>query len=171
MTNEKIRDLSNIGICIKSKDTTVEYQNSACRDICGHQVGIKCNKGCISKLKSEPESVLNSGYKFFRNTQVDKNNVDTIISQEGDQITTLLFKKEENILEQLKLITKFNLTKSELSVMKKFIEGYSNLEISEQLFISKSTLRTHLNNIYKKIPIQLKEEILKWHFGNSSKKK
>lgn len=75
MTSEKIRDLTKIGICIKSTDTTVEYQNPVCENICGQQIGHKCTKGCIIKLKTESGKILNAGYKLFRNTQVDNNNV------------------------------------------------------------------------------------------------
>lgn len=171
MTSEKIRDLTKIGICIKSTDTIVEYQNPMCENICGHQIGHKCAKGCITKLKTESGEILNAGYKLYRNTQVDNNNVDTIITNDGEKITTLLFKKEEDIQKQLNTLAKYNLSKSEIGVMKKFLEGYSNFEIAEHLFISKSTLRTHLNNIYKKIPSELKEEIISRHFGNESKKK
>jgi len=49
--------------------------------------------------------------------------------------------------------------------MQLFLEGKSNSEIVKLLFISKSTLRTHLNNIYKKIPADLKVDIVKCHFG------
>ena len=171
MSNEKVRDLTKIGICIKSTDTTVEYQNPMCENICGQQVGHKCTKGCITKLTAESDEILNTGYKLFRNTKVDNNNVDTIITNDGEKITTLLFKKEENIQKQLNTLSQFHLSKSELGVIKKFLEGYSNIEIAEQLFISKSTLRTHLNNIYKKIPADLKDEIISRHFGNESKKK
>ena len=44
------------------------------------------------------------------------------------------------------------LTKKEVEIAEQVVEGKPNVEIQDALFISKSTLKTHLNNIYKKIP-------------------
>lgn len=174
MTSEKNRDFTNdfkkVGVCVKSSNTTVEYQNRMSENICGSQIGQICSKGCMAQLKTKNHEILSGNYKLFRNTQLDNDSADTIIIHDGEKITTLLFSQKENIQKQLNTLAEYNLTKSELNIMKKFLEGHSNIEITKSLFISKSTLRTHLNNIYKKIPFELKEEILDCHFGRDSKK-
>lgn len=165
-------DLKKLGICIKSNDTTVEYQNSKCREICGNQLGQKCEKGCILKLNAENAGRnAQTGFRLYRNLPIDNQIVDCVIAQDGDKIITLLLNGEEFILNQMNLIKEYSLSPSELTVMKKFLEGYTHSEIAEQLFISKSTLRTHLNNVYKKLPAELKESILAWHFGHEKYKK
>ncbi|MEZ8307419.1 response regulator transcription factor [Vibrio splendidus] len=61
-----------------------------------------------------------------------------------------------------------NLTKREAQIFKRVVRGDSNLEISSELFISESTVKTHVYNIYKKINVtNRKEAIRKAHFINS----
>jgi DNA-binding CsgD family transcriptional regulator len=43
-----------------------------------------------------------------------------------------------------------DLTRRETEVVSLTIRGVSNPEICEQLSISRATLRTHLNNVYRK---------------------
>ena len=45
------------------------------------------------------------------------------------------------------------LTKREKEVLKMVAQGFSNVEISEKLFISKHTVRKHLENIFEKIQV------------------
>ncbi|MGR6859243.1 helix-turn-helix domain-containing protein [Aliivibrio salmonicida] len=60
------------------------------------------------------------------------------------------------------------LTKREIQIFKRVIRGDSNLEISSDLFISESTVKTHVYNIYKKINVtNRKEAIKKANFINS----
>ncbi|NAZ71921.1 helix-turn-helix transcriptional regulator [Vibrio toranzoniae] len=61
-----------------------------------------------------------------------------------------------------------SLTKREIQIFKRVIRGDSNLEISSDLFISESTVKTHVYNIYKKINVtNRKEAIKKANFINS----
>jgi LuxR family transcriptional regulator, maltose regulon positive regulatory protein len=46
------------------------------------------------------------------------------------------------------------LTQKEMQVLKLLAEGYSNSSISEKLFVSDSTVRTHLRNINMKLAAQ-----------------
>ena len=172
MTILDMPDLKKIGICIKSKNTSVEYQNSKCQEICGNQFGQKCEKGCILQLNADKAGQMpQSGFRLYRNMAIDNQIVDCIIAQDGEKIVTFLLNGQEFILNQLNLLKKYSLSASELTIIKKFLEGYSNSEIAAQSFISKSTLRTHLNNIYKKLPAELKENILEWHFSGRKYKK
>lgn len=172
MNTKKTLQLNKLGVCIKSKDTIVEYQNSACEEICGNQLGQKCEKGCILKLNADTsESAFKSGFKLFRNMHLDNKKVDTVIAQDGEKIITLIMSNEDFIHKQLELVETYNLSAAELNILRKFLEGSTHSQISAELFISKSTLRTHLNNIYKKIPPELKADILSRHFGNENYKK
>lgn len=172
MAISNMPDLKKLGICIKLKNTSVEYQNSKCQEICGNQLGQKCEKGCILKLNAEnADQMPQYGFRLYRNMPIDNQIVDCIIAQDGEKIITLFLNSQEFILNQLNLLKKYSLSVSEITIIKKFLEGYANSQIAAQLFISKSTLRTHLNNIYKKLPAGLKENILAWHFGSEKYKK
>lgn len=51
------------------------------------------------------------------------------------------------------------LSKQEQSILQLILEDYTNKEIAQQLFISVSTVKTHINNIYKKLKVQSREEV------------
>ncbi|MCB0456130.1 MAG: helix-turn-helix transcriptional regulator [Flavobacteriaceae bacterium] len=51
------------------------------------------------------------------------------------------------------------LSKQEQKVMELILEDKSNKEIADALFISVSTVKTHINNIYKKLNISSREEL------------
>ena len=55
-----------------------------------------------------------------------------------------------------------NLTKQEKIILKMIGNGVSNIEISNQLFISKHTVFTHKKNIYKKLDINSTQELVKF---------
>ena len=51
------------------------------------------------------------------------------------------------------------LSEREQEVFKELIAGKTNNEIMESLFIEKSTLKTHINRIYKKLDIENRAEL------------
>lgn len=51
------------------------------------------------------------------------------------------------------------LTKQELKIFTEIQNGLSNKEIADKLFISLSTVKTHINNIYSKLKISSRKEI------------
>ncbi len=60
-------------------------------------------------------------------------------------------KKLSNAKEQL--------TKQEQNILNLLLEDKANKEIAEVLFVSLSTVKSHVNNIYKKLNVQSREEI------------
>ncbi|MFI1772095.1 helix-turn-helix domain-containing protein [Thalassobellus citreus] len=54
---------------------------------------------------------------------------------------------------------KEQLTKQEQNILNLLLENKSNKEIAEAVFVSLSTVKTHLNNIYKKLNVQSRDEI------------
>lgn len=166
MFSKYIQTLQEVGICIKDKALKVEQQNDVCKMICGDQAGQVCDKGCIRKLKSEliTDQNFSAKMKMYKNTNVDNACVDSVIIRDGEKVVTLLIPIEDRISHQVEILNQYHLSRSEMNIIKKFLEGKSNHEIADELFISLSTLRTHLNHIYKKIPKKLKDDILSWHF-------
>ncbi len=69
----------------------------------------------------------------------------------GLKLKNTRFKKSE--------ITKDQLTKQEQNILDLLLEKKSNKEIAETLFVSISTVKTHVNNIYKKLNVQSREEV------------
>lgn len=54
------------------------------------------------------------------------------------------------------------LTLRELEVMKAMQQGASNQDISQMLYISENTVRTHIYNIFKKIAVKNRTQAVKW---------
>jgi LuxR family transcriptional regulator, maltose regulon positive regulatory protein len=46
------------------------------------------------------------------------------------------------------------LTKRELSILKRLETGLSNKEIAEAIFVSEGTLKWHLHNVYSKLKVK-----------------
>ena len=51
------------------------------------------------------------------------------------------------------------LTMREINILKYLNEGYKNKQISEQLFISCNTVKTHIKNIYTKLNVNKREAL------------
>lgn len=51
------------------------------------------------------------------------------------------------------------LTKQEQKVVDHILQEHTNKEIADKLFVSVSTIKTHINNIYKKLGVSSREEI------------
>ncbi|MDM1347248.1 response regulator transcription factor [Myroides marinus] len=65
--------------------------------------------------------------------------------------------KHTNTLNSLK--EKYNLTTREIEVLECLWQGLSNSQISEKLFISLSTTKYHVSNLYTKLEINSRTEI------------
>ena len=55
---------------------------------------------------------------------------------------------------------KFDLTKRELEIINLIDKGYSNKDISNQLFISSHTVKTHIMNIFKKADVTSRTSLM-----------
>lgn len=51
------------------------------------------------------------------------------------------------------------LSKQEQKILDHILENLTNKDIAERMFISVSTVKTHINNIYKKLKVQSREEV------------
>lgn len=62
--------------------------------------------------------------------------------------------KKENCDEALpQVISVFNLTHREKDVLSAIAKGFSNREVSERLFVSEKTIKTHLGSIFRKLKV------------------
>lgn len=56
-------------------------------------------------------------------------------------------------------VAKEQLTKQEQNILELLLEEKSNKEIADALFVSVSTVKTHVNNVYKKLNVQSRDEV------------
>jgi len=63
-------------------------------------------------------------------------------------------RKESNIQQKL-----LQLSRKEHEVIRLILEGKSNKEICSESFIEHSTLKSHINHIYKKLDVKSRKEM------------
>lgn len=71
----------------------------------------------------------------------------------------LVYSSTKNKTKSTKTIPVDTLTSQERTIMIKIAEGKSNKEIAAELFISLSTVKTHINNLYKKLDVGSRDEL------------
>ncbi|XGC79467.1 LuxR C-terminal-related transcriptional regulator [Bdellovibrio bacteriovorus] len=146
----------HLGVCIKDQQRCVIFQNSHSKKICGEVVGAICQKTCFKLLSGIADCTpVSECINVFKKVSVEGKTVDVVMIDDGEKITTLLHEVFEDADSEEKreaFYVRKGLTKSEVRIMQLVHEGCTNAQIAEKLFISKATLKTHLNNIYKKIP-------------------
>ena len=76
------------------------------------------------------------------------------------KIETVVVEKEvyvnrsENFVPDTALVSQLELSKRELQILGLLALGHSNQEIAGKLFISLSTVKTHLQNIFEKLDVK-----------------
>lgn len=104
--------------------------------------------GCIDNIRSEKAVILKIANSvlcdYFRNKKLLENAVsfDELYSYADNYD----FTEDIESNDYLK-----NLSKKEKQILELKIQGYNSAEIGEKLFISSSTVRTHLEKIRKKL--------------------
>ena len=57
-------------------------------------------------------------------------------------------------------LLRYGITDREAEIIRKVLQGKSNADIADELFISLATVKTHLHNIYKKIGVDSRYDLL-----------
>lgn len=80
------------------------------------------------------------------------------INKLKDKVSNNNATSEQHFLEKY---SEFDLSKREVEVLTLISKGYTNSEISEQLFVSQNTIKTHIKNIYLKLDVKNRIQALK----------
>jgi DNA-binding NarL/FixJ family response regulator len=59
------------------------------------------------------------------------------------------------------LAQKIGLSKRETEVLQLISEGHSNQEIADELYVSLSTIKTHVSNVFSKLDVQRRTQAMK----------
>ena len=73
-------------------------------------------------------------------------------------LNVFLFLKLNRNKQNKKENLKSSLTKQEQNILQLLLEDKSNKDIAEALFVSVSTVKTHVNNVYRKLNVQTRDE-------------
>lgn len=153
---------SKNGCCLRSlADGRVLERNKASYALCGDDAACEGSEVCRGLYKSYVECLpVNSGVSVHKNVEFNANrSVDIVFMAENEGVHTLVIERasiEESESVKKSFLESYGLTKSEIKIMLEVFSGKRNQDIANLLFISKATLKTHLNNIYKKLPESLR---------------
>jgi len=76
------------------------------------------------------------------------------------KIETVVVEKEvyiqrnENFVLDASLVAQLELSKRELEILNLLAQGHSNQEIAAKLFVSVSTVKTHIQNLFEKLDVK-----------------
>ena len=149
---DKMFGNNTVGFCLKDKSGKVLFQNNLSIELCGNQSMKICDKGCMLLYEKEIGGKTPIGSQVFHSKDIDNELCDVILINDGEQLITFLVVLKDKIESDIEYFKKYKLSAREIEVLELVLKGQSNPEIAKALFISKSTLKTHLNKIYKKIP-------------------
>ncbi len=97
-------------------------------------------------------------FKFIKRENHDiRNQLGHYIKQLQDNVTT----KEETLQDSVAHISStYNLSKRETEVLQELAKGYTNKQIGEALHISIATVKFHTSNIYTKLDVSNRSEVI-----------
>ena len=143
---------SDIAVCVKDTSKRVLMQNVHCIRRCGDHQGSICELGCMELYDQDISHQWKDwGTRVYRNSFIRGGFCDVTLLCSADRIISFLHPLEEKYEMALAHYRGKGLTRRETEVIDLTIQGISNSQICERLSISKATLRTHLNNVYKKL--------------------
>jgi len=143
---------SNIGVCVKNVSRRILMQNDACLMVCGKRVGTVCSIGCMKRYADDDIAQWKKrGMRFYNNVRRNGSHFEIALICTERRIITLLQPLSNRYTDAIDYYRTMGLSKRELEIISEVIRGYSNRDIYEKLSITKATLRTHLNSVYRKL--------------------
>ena len=130
-------------ICRKHLNNQITYQNNESTMTCGALEGHYCAQCPDPKDLSFPTTDV---------VQLKNKTYTRMTVPEGDSMVMIMAERLETAPNLTQLQAPCKLSKRELEIATLIIAAQPNSRIIETLVISKSTLKTHLNNIYRKAP-------------------
>lgn len=143
---------AGMAVCIKDVNKTVLKQNHKCIKLCGQLENQVCNDHCMAIYNADDSQQWDKwGNRSYPNSYLHDDYFDVTLLCSEQYITTILQPLKQKHAEAIAYYSNMGLSKREMQVISKAIANLSNEEICHQLNISKPTLRSHLNNIYRKV--------------------
>lgn len=138
--------LDGVAICQKDDNQVVQYQSSESISICGHKEGNEC-KDCPSHLIPPTPYSMASDHIYHHHQIYSR-----VMIQKDNMQTTILVPDGETEINIDSILNKAHLSPREREIAILISNTQSNAAIISKLVISESTLKTHLNSIYRKAP-------------------
>lgn len=143
-----------LGVCDTDHEGRVVSQNPACLKSCGQRRGIICKDGCAALIA---RAVENEGAgaldrpMLFRSREVNDRLYDIVYAPGAEGSVRMLSPLGDSYSVKVEELKSFGLTAQEFRIASLMLKGLGNGEICEQLDISRSTIKAHINRIYRKL--------------------
>lgn len=149
MESESLEISETFGLCKLNSDSRVMFQNQTSKKICGEKQDETCTTCSDNLIPSESKETLG----IFTNKKIKINDTlcEATLLKEAHKSAVILHPKTTQN-DRLVFLENYALTPREKEVGMLLLEGKNNVEIMNALFISKATLKTYVNILYKKIP-------------------
>jgi len=79
----------------------------------------------------------------------DSYRVETVVVEKEVYVS-----RNEKFVLDTSLVAQFELSKRELEILNLLAQGHSNQEIAAKLFVSLSTVKTHIQNLFEKLAVK-----------------
>ena len=81
--------------------------------------------------------------------KLSKPKIETVVVEKEVYVT-----RNENFVLDTSLVSQLELSKRELEILSLLAQGHSNQEIAAKLFVSLSTVKTHIQNLFEKLDVK-----------------
>ena len=81
--------------------------------------------------------------------KLSKPKIKTVVVEKEVYVT-----RNENFVMDTSLVSQLELSKRELEILSLMAQGHSNQEIAAKLFVSLSTVKTHIQNLFEKLDVK-----------------
>ena len=87
--------------------------------------------------------------------KLSKPKIKTVVVEKEVYIT-----RNENFVLNTALVAQLELSKRELEILGLLAQGHSNQEIAGKIFVSLSTVKTHIQNLYQKLDVKRRTQAI-----------
>ena len=142
------------GFCIQDEQQVVLYQNRTGKTFCGNLTGKTCPSTCSFFSREHPGQWewSKEGIRFLPNFRIGNRRFDAVFLNTPPFRMSLIYPRWRKLKERLGYFKNRGLSRREMQVVTLCVGGFTNAQIAQRLEISKATLKTHMNKIYRKVP-------------------
>lgn len=143
---------SGIIYCIRDSENNITYQNRNSKKKCSHLGHLLCQNRCLPHIKASSKiNEVEFGPHYLKHKFIEGIEYDIILFKSFTKTLILLFPLKDQLINLKNKWSKKGITPREIEILTLKFYNKKNLDIAKTLFISKSTVKTHINNIFKKI--------------------
>ena len=100
-------------------------------------------------------AIIFTGLGIWLALKLSKPKIKTVVVEKEVIVT-----RNENFVLNSSMVSELELSKRELEILGLLAQGLSNQEIAAKLFISLSTVKTHLQNLFQKLDVKRRTQAI-----------